>query len=340
MTISSDPPPKRRLRILCTDSSLATGSSLDSSSSALTEGTVFSLSHSYPPHSKATIPATTWQSGSIAEAPTPSLCSDNDIEREDVSLDDQPPSTPPAPVGPSRNMYRFKGNGIPVGDESGRRIHLGKGGQIFESSFLEVGSQHPRSNIFDKRLPSSPFPDKSPRRPRPPSRISRPTHQSAPLSRQEDHSDEEDSLSLSFSSLHDAFPNTARPQTTRLNVKTNVEPLTKSRDAHSPSLSSSSSSRARRRSVSQANRRRTLDEELRDIPFNHHENLEDEAVLTGAGTRSKRHGFLAHGGAGGAPVFMGVGYVEGVEGDDIYATYAEADPDDEYLSYSTRNRNR
>lgn len=35
----------------------------------------------------------------------------------------------------------------------------------------------------------------------------------------------------------------------------------------------------------------------------------------GFGTRSKKLGFLAHGGAGGAPVFMGVGYVEGAEED-------------------------
>lgn len=82
-----------------------------------------------------------------------------------------------------------------------------------------------------------------------------------------------------------------------------------------------------------------MDKELRDISFSHYEDLEDEAVLTGVGTRSKRHGFLAHGGAGGAPVFMGVGYVEGVQEDDDedYIAYAEADTHDEYLpSQSTR----
>lgn len=270
----------------------------------------------------------TWQSGPIAEAPTPSLCSDNDIEREDVSLDDQLPSTPPAPVGPSRNVYRFKGNGIPVQQECSRNT---QGGQNFESSFLEVRSQHPRPNIFDKRPPSSPFPDKSPRRPRPPSRISRP----APPSRQEDHSDEEDPLSLSFSSPDDT--SLQRKTTSRSQAKNIAEPSTQSHDTHSLSLSSRSFSHARRRSSSQLSRRRTLDEELRDIPFGHHEDLE-EAVLTGVGTRSKRHGFLAHGGAGGAPVFMGVGYVEGAERDGVY------DPaDDEYLplhSRSSRGRNR
>ncbi|KAF9471664.1 hypothetical protein BDN70DRAFT_551191 [Pholiota conissans] len=42
----------------------------------------------------------------------------------------------------------------------------------------------------------------------------------------------------------------------------------------------------------------------------------DSGVLVGVGTRSKRRGFLAHGGAGGPPVFMGVGYVEGAEEDE------------------------
>ena len=318
MTIFSDPPLKRRLRISSADSSLAAGSSLDSSSHSLTDGTA-SSSCSYLPLPKASVTGKTWQSDSLTEAPTPSLCSDNDIEREDISLGDQAPSTPPAPVGPSvgpsRNVYRFKGNGIPAEQESSRQ-------------------SHPRPNIFDKRIPSSPFPNKSPRRPRPPSRISRPTPHLVSPSRQEDHSEEEDPLSLSFSSPDDAFPSVTLRQTTS-------QPSTRSRDAHSPSPSSGSCSRTRRRSTSQVNRRRTLDEELRDIPSNHREDLEDEIIFTGVGTRSKGHGFLAHGGAGGAPMFMGIGYIEGAEEEDNYATYAETDADDEYLpSYSTRGRNR
>ena len=224
-------------------------------------------------------------------------------------MDDQAPSTPPAPLGPSRNVYRFKGNGIPAEHESNRQIH-------------------PRLNFFDKRIPSSPFPNKSPRRPRPPSRISRPTPHLPSPSRQEDHSEEEDPLSLSFSSPDDTFPFAAQRETTS-------QRSARSRDAHSPSPSSCSSSGARLRSASQVSCRRTLDEELRDIPLNHGEDLEEEAIFTGVGTRSKGHGFLAHGGAGGAPVFMGMGYVEGAEEDD---SYANADADDEY--YSTRGRNR
>ena len=61
-------------------------------------------------------------------------------------------------------------------------------------------------------------------------------------------------------------------------------------------------------------RRRTLDEEIQDS-FDDDFNLES-GVFTGVGTKSKKKGFLARGGAGGSPVFMGVGYVEGVEEDD------------------------
>jgi hypothetical protein len=39
----------------------------------------------------------------------------------------------------------------------------------------------------------------------------------------------------------------------------------------------------------------------------------DSGTLVGVGSRSKNRGFLAHGGAGGPSVFMGVGYVEGVQ---------------------------
>jgi len=35
-----------------------------------------------------------------------------------------------------------------------------------------------------------------------------------------------------------------------------------------------------------------------------------EDLFVGTGTRNKNEGFLAHGGAGGSPVFMGIGYVE------------------------------
>jgi hypothetical protein len=56
---------------------------------------------------------------------------------------------------------------------------------------------------------------------------------------------------------------------------------------------------------------RTLDEEL--ISALDHES----EVLIGVGTRSKERGFLRGGGAGGPPVLMGVGYVDGAIEDDL-----------------------
>ncbi|KAF8958338.1 hypothetical protein BDZ97DRAFT_2061741 [Flammula alnicola] len=64
----------------------------------------------------------------------------------------------------------------------------------------------------------------------------------------------------------------------------------------------------------------TVDEELRNaVPFLQEDSIEEDlesGVPVGVGMRSKRRGFLAHGGAGGTPVFMGVGYVEGAEEDE------------------------
>ena len=75
--------------------------------------------------------------------------------------------------------------------------------------------------------------------------------------------------------------------------------------------------RSGRAQLNQNGRRGTLDEELRNARVDVDGDNEDEdfesGVLMGVGTRSKKSGYLAHGGAGGIPVFMGVGYVEGAE---------------------------
>jgi len=60
----------------------------------------------------------------------------------------------------------------------------------------------------------------------------------------------------------------------------------------------------------------TLEDEIRraDSSYSEEERAVNElesGILIGVGQRSKEMGFLAHGGAGGDPVFMGVGYVQG-----------------------------
>lgn len=73
-----------------------------------------------------------------------------------------------------------------------------------------------------------------------------------------------------------------------------------------------------------------MDEELRNASSEQEmdEMSLDDGVLMGYGTMSKQRGFLAHGGAGGAPVFMGVGYVQGVE--DPADVEVAVDDEDDY----------
>lgn len=59
-----------------------------------------------------------------------------------------------------------------------------------------------------------------------------------------------------------------------------------------------------------------MDEELRNASSEQEGGTDislNDGIFMGFGTMSKQRGFLAHGGAGGTPVFMGLGYVEGAE---------------------------
>ena len=299
----------------------------------------------------------TWPSSSVTDAPTPSLCSDNDVERDETSPDDQSPSTPPVTTGPSRAFFRFKGNGIPVDPE---RLQGRNSDVIMADALQPEQPTHPepklKSNmkptIFDKRPPTSPFPEKSPRRPRPPARKTQtnqhilPSHSMPRNTSLSD--DDEDPLSLTFSSPERALQASEfrRIQTRQKNDASSVSrtspPTTSassSRTAFKAPASSQSQSRPRQsprhRSTSvssRSSRRLTLDEELRNAfaaaaasssppdEMHIHDNVEDswheDSVLVGVGTRSKGRGFLPGGGAAGVPMFRGVGYVKGAVEDD------------------------
>ena len=85
-------------------------------------------------------------------------------------------------------------------------------------------------------------------------------------------------------------------------------------------------------------RRRTLDEEIR---IAEDDGLLDDGILVGSGTRSKKRGFLKGGGAAGAPVHMGVGYVIDAEGSEdeqptVKKTVGDAD---DYLDPAGHNAN-
>lgn len=330
----------------------------------------------------STEPATSDQGTSqptraIESAHTPSLCSDNDPEKDDEH--DQPPSTPPLVI-PSRNMYRFRGTGIPVtpSDRSQSRIlnrslllkpqeaeqgqkYQSKQGREqksetrdnpidYEDSFVPIHPVTPEDpadhesqpTIFKKRLPVSPLPNRSPRKPHPPN-SRRPTPHSKKLSLlplDHDHEDEDkDDLPVLNFFSPPAAASTPGPHVAQsLNLAKAVvetpdvftQPSgTPSQHHHhnlppSPRVSipsprpyhgQSHDLKAQPRSRSSHSKRyKSLGEELwmaQQSDGVDGDELDDEDLYVGTGTRNTKEGFLARGGAGGSPVFMGVGYVEG-----------------------------
>ena len=304
-----------------------------------------SISISFPPAKRLALPSRPPRGSYTMDAPTPSLTSDNDIDREETSPEEPPPSTPPSI---SRAFYRVPGDEIHVDEQDGSHaapdavmcnpVEGEHGNEA--SSFIRAKPQRPRPNIFDRRLPTSPFPDKSPRRPKPPSRATRVVEKLPQPDRNDDVSDGEDPLSLSFSSLEDSMTK-SRP---RRPDKDNGSVQSGSRQSSFPprtaSPSASSFLSASSQQTTQPSRPMTLQEEIQNAVNHRPTDVDEEedmesGILVGVGTRSKRQGFLAHGGAGGIPVFMGVGYVEGAEAEDV-------DPmvDDSYIPPRARTSRR
>lgn len=246
---------------------------------------------------------------------TPSLTSDNERENE-TSQDDPPPSTPPPQVQIHEPGIRLQTSRQP------------------EREYIDVNMEesHPHrhrissSDAFAKRPPVSPLPTPSPRKPRPPARTS---SRSVPAKRTvqvPERSDDEDPLAIRHASPAE--------------VVTSSKHKTVATRQQGGANSTSHLSRGKRGS----HRRKTLDEELKaavrskvskdDLVPDPDSDL-DSGMLIGVGSRSKRRGFLAHGGAGGEPVFMGVGYVEGAEEDED-----ESDQDDYEDEYQPRKRSQ
>lgn len=302
-------------------SSSFASTSAASSKSSSTSGTLpghSSSSQSYLPPRRSHPANQTWPSIRAAETDltTPELCSDNEVEREgDSSIDDRLPSTPPV-VDESRLRQKVR-------DAKHREdadVEMEPPSRPQRQSHLVVPrtATSPRireSDLFAKRVPTSPMPLDTPRKPRPPAKsVGRSTPK--PKARHDHRSeDEDDPLSLSFSSPDvvalSAPRTTGQPRSS--GKKRRVSPA---RERASRDMSDAS---ARSGSHHSDRRRLTLDDELRDararsLLREEAENFDlDSGSLVGVGTRGKRRGFLAHGGAGGLPVFMGKGYVEGVE---------------------------
>ncbi|KAF9452335.1 hypothetical protein P691DRAFT_233327 [Macrolepiota fuliginosa MF-IS2] len=301
----------------------------------------------------------------VPDAPTPSLCSDdNDPEKEDEH--DQPPSTPPQ-ILPSRSMYRFRGTGIPVTPSEGSRSSILNKSLLlqaqqqereheqdpaqaqetpqhssqhidYEDSFIPIHpitpndpTVQPESTVFEKRrLPVSPLPAKSPRKPHPPNRRRSTPHPRKLSLPPDDHEDEEPPPVLTFSTPPVAIstPGPTATQAPPKPVADTPDIFNDSRVARSrppPSRIPVPSSRLRSSSLKSSSapqapsgRWVTLGEELWHAQQSDEINGEnddelDVDVYVGTGMRSRDRSFLAHGGAGGPPVLMGVGYVEGAE---------------------------
>ncbi|KAI0315559.1 hypothetical protein OF83DRAFT_1084879 [Amylostereum chailletii] len=267
-----------------------------------------SLSRSY-------IPTRGWPSSSVDGTDvTPSLMSD-DIDHEgDTSPDDRIPATPPlAPVDDNQLAIADVEEEIPdvYMTSPQKRTSIPRSTTPPRPKLSSLSFE----KLLEKRPPKSPLPAPTPVKPRPPARLPRRTPTRPDIYLEDS---DEDPLNLPYTNTQSPEPEPAPPKKNHgrsmIPQRTGLQrpPLKFTRvENTSPTRGGS------KVPTTKTERRRTLDEELRQAEDSLSEedfrgfDVEDE-VLVGVGSRSKNKGYLAHGGAGGKPVFMGVGYVEGV----------------------------
>ena len=192
-------------------------------------------------------------------------------------------------------------------------------------------------DMFASRPPSSPLPFDSPKRPRPPPRVKARSIQSTAESLADD---EDDPLVLSAPVsvrnhlLHDVDPFTSGPpakpdllpqepriprviSSTRPPAPSNERRLPM-RPPFRPSLEVDIS---QQQNTLEAELLRadssysSYDQEFLDDVYDDAAELEN-GTLTTVGSRLRKDGFIAHGGAGGIPIVMGPGNVDGLEDDE------------------------
>ena len=161
--------------------------------------------------------------------------------------------------------------------------------------------------MFKKRLPMSPLPVPTPRKPPAPARAKGKKSISTPERTKRGATPRPKGILLLDEDDEDDMEEEEFELPPRLQWKREAK-VTVAHDADVDRLGNA-----------KGKRRLTLDEELaRARSSDRLAELDVESEeLVGTGTGSTRRGFLAGGGAGGAPVFMGVGYVRGAEGDSL-----------------------
>lgn len=165
---------------------------------------------------------------------------------------------------------------------------------------------HPQSDFFRKRPPISPLPVLTPTRARAPARAKGRKSVPTPERTKRGATPKPKSIML----LDEDADNDDEDEPDELALPPKLE----WRREVQPRVANNSTA-----ANSKGKRRLTLDEELARARSSDRlvELGLESGELFGTGTGSKRRGFLAGGGAGGAPVFMGAGYVRGVEEDGL-----------------------
>ncbi|KAF7789746.1 hypothetical protein EIP86_000692 [Pleurotus ostreatoroseus] len=268
---------------------------------------------------------------------TPSLCSDNENDHASETGHDTLPPTPPRPHrSPEPTRPDEQDDPLP---EIIEVIDVDSSPTGYDDiADTPIAGPSTVEDAFAHRPPRQPLPDHTPKKPRPPSRtrIPRPPLSQAQIQSQiqtPSHSSSQmPSERLDKSKTRGQGPAEVqrvpvidlyavrartlaeRHTNKRASDKTdNTHPATTGAKQPEPAMQASAEMSPH------ARRRRTLDEELRragDHLWSSDGPEEDElehGTLVGVGVKKNHGGFLARGGGGGSPVFMGVGYVQGAE---------------------------
>lgn len=310
---------------------VATEGSLTVSDTSSSSGPSSSIFSSAGPFSQAN---RSWPSVSTTDTDvtTPSLCSDN--ENDDVSPEDALPPTPPRrPPTPPRRLKRQSRHravmDTPDADKSLPEI-IDLVGDADADVDIPLPTHHTPSpvdspmrrrtpfspeNAFANRVPSSPLPAHAvSKKPRPPGRIRIGQLRIQPVpfpdaNKSSGHIPLPSSgpiVPVAAAAAQKMKQQQSKPAT-RIPRAQPLAPAAKIAPADISSQSVSPHDR----------RRRTLDAEIRragDQLWDEDDEYGlDNGTLVGVGMKDMQGGFLARGGGGGSPVYMGDGYVQGAE---------------------------